>query len=77
VRKKKSHEIVTNYFFHYCHIVFILNVLVISTLYKRKERTGREMEKRLKEGPTRSCPTGRSIMSTDTKHNTVAMVKRH
>ena len=35
------------------------------------------MEQRLKEEPTKDCPTWGSIMSADTKPNTVAMVKRH
>ena len=35
------------------------------------------MEQRLKEGPTGDCSIWRSIMSADTKPNTVAMVKRH
>ena len=35
------------------------------------------MEQRLKEEPTKDCPTWGFIMSADTKPNTVAMVKRH
>jgi hypothetical protein len=34
------------------------------------------MEKRLKEGPTRNVPIWGCIMSSDTKPNTVAVVKR-
>jgi hypothetical protein len=35
------------------------------------------MEQRLKEGLTGDCPTWGPIKSEDTKHNTVAVVKRH
>jgi hypothetical protein len=35
------------------------------------------MEQRLKEGPTGNCSTWGSIMSADTKPDTVTVVKRH
>jgi hypothetical protein len=44
---------------------------------ERKNRKKKKTEQRLKEGPTRDCPTWKSIMSADTKPNIVAVVKRN
>jgi hypothetical protein len=46
-------------------------------MFLSKGRTGTKMEHRLKEGPSRDCPTWESIMSEDAKPDTVAVVKRH
>jgi len=45
-------------------------------MFLSKEEQGQKMEQRLKEGPTRDSHTWGSIMSADTKPNTIAMVKR-
>jgi hypothetical protein len=47
-----------------------------SEMFLSKEEQGQKMEQRLKEGPTRHCPTLVSIIFADTKSFTVAMVKR-
>ena len=41
-----------------------------------KEEQGQEMGQRLKEGPSRDCPTWGSILSAETKADTVPVVKR-
>ncbi|MFT2598218.1 hypothetical protein ACMWP3_25475, partial [Escherichia coli] len=45
-------------------------------MFLSKEEQGQKMEQRVKEGPTRDCPTWGSIMSADTKPNTVLVVKK-
>jgi hypothetical protein len=44
---------------------------------RKKKRKEKKIEQRLKQGPTRDYATWGSIMSADTKPNTVAVVKRH
>ena len=43
----------------------------------QKEEQGQQMEQRLKEGPSRDCPSWKSTMSANTKPDTLAVGKGH